>query len=294
MKKESSKVLDARVRNSIILLLLALVSISTATYAWFTITTTGKISEMSMEVTASEKLGISTTYSTNLADYKNDITTEMVNDALKTAHSYPNGLTDIKLAPLTSGDGYNLYTRSVNAGTGAAVTTEKKNYLELPLWFMSSSDMSIYLTADNSATGVTDGTSVYPTQDKGNTEKQDYVTKAVRMSFSVFTDGQGSSLDSTGTLIYEPSKEDGVTLSGQAASNAGTTTQETFDLATGSDKLLFKLSANSPKRVVVRLWLEGEDPQCINDDTKNINIEKAWLSARLRFVAKDANGVAFD
>lgn len=290
MKHEDHKKIGAKVKTSVFLLILALIAITTATYAWFTITTAGKVNEMSLQVTTGEKLGISTSYQTDITAYQNTITTEMVNEKLKRAFGYENGLADLKLAPLTSGNGIRLYTRGANqAQTPVAAAPETdQNYLELELWFMATREMYIYLTAADSTAGAGDGTLVSQDGTK-NAGTQNRVAEASRLSFTTYTDGTGTTLDTQyGTMIYEPQKQTGVTLTGQAAAEGGAT-QRTFDLAAG-DQLMFKLEANAPKRVVVRLWLEGEDPQCTNL-ADGINIERAWLNARLRFVAKDENGI---
>lgn len=298
MNETNTQKLAAKAKAALLLLLLGLISITTATYAWFTITSAGKVNEMSMQVTTGDKLGISTHYSTNLDDYQNEITTEAVNAALGAALGYTKGTADIALAPLTSGNGVRLYTRGVNTfagalpeGAGPSDPAKQKDHLELTLWFMSSSEMYVYLTAENSNPATADGTSVRSDGTKNNA-LQAHVADAARLSFTVYTDGAGNTQDTAGgVLIYEPVKQGAVTLEGRAAADAGTATQPTFTLNdTEKDALLFKLEPEQPRRVVVRLWLEGEDEQCVNTDT--VNIEKAWLNATLRFVGKDKNGIA--
>lgn len=290
MQQSHSRRLSAKLKTSLLLLVLALIAITTATYAWFTITTAGKVNEMSLQVTTGDKLGLSTSYQTDITQYENTITTEMVDNKLKAAFGYTVGLADLKLAPLTSGNGKQLYTRGANKAQNPVASSAEsdRNYLELELWVMGTREMYVYLTTEDSATGAGDGTLI-----QGDTAKnggtQNRVAEAVRLSFTVYTDGTGNAQDTQyGKLIYEPQKQTAVALSGQAAKDGGST-QDTFDLA-GGDKLLFRLEANAPRRVVLRLWLEGEDPQCTNGQM-GINIENAWLNARLRFVAKDENGI---
>ena len=48
---------------------------------------------------------------------------------------------------------------------------------------------------------------------------------------------------------------------------------------------LFHLDEMSPKKVTIRLWIEGEDPQCDDD------VQDADLSVALSFVGTDDQNV---
>lgn len=291
MQNESKKISN-KLKVSAFLLALGVITITTATYAWFSIMTSGNVNELSMQVTTGEKLGISTTHETDISKYSNTLTTEQIDRALINSYAYNTGTGDIKLAPLTSGNGISLYTRGVNLaglinGTSGAASYADKNYLELDLWFMGTTDMYVYMTAKDSVTGALDGTAII--QDGArNSQKQSYVPQAARLSLAPFYDAAGTNLNTEqGILIYEPHKAGNVFLNGKASVDAKGNVQTTFDL--NSDKFLFRLPPLTPVKVTVRLWIEGEDEQCVNTD--DINIENAWLKVRLRFVAKDKNGI---
>ena len=66
--------------------------------------------------------------------------------------------------------------------------------------------------------------------------------------------------------------------------------QNTFDLPTGTmvytnNTRLFHLEELTPTEVTVRVWIEGEDPQCDDD------VQDAQLSVQLGFVGCDNNNV---
>lgn len=295
--------LKKKFRASLILLLVAVISITTATYAWFSLSNTTVVQDMTVQVATGVSLKASTKASGNMSDYVTTITNEMVNTALGSGYE----LDQLRLWPLTSGDGVRLYTQSSNTVSGAApVDAKTKSYLELKLWFMATTDMNVYLNGDNSpaATAATADGTLVSGEVTGNTTTQQNVAKCTRISFTpmALTGGDASSESSYTSegksVIYEPNKNGATTLTNNAASQGGST-QNTFDklgnnagttTSNGTDPpVVFSLKADTPKLVVVRLWIEGQDPECINDDN-TINIEKAKLLVRLRFCGADDSG----
>lgn len=282
--------LKKKARASLALLLVAVISISTATYAWFTLSNSATVQSMEVKVGTGTKLMVSTSNSGNGADpwngYVSELTTEMVDEALNRNLSYR--LTDVLLWPLTSGNGTDLYTQGGNAATAKSpVDASTKYYLELNLWFRSSVDMNVYLNGEDSGATADDKTEIV--SHGGNDAKQAPVDRAVRLSF----ESEGG-----GTVIYEPNKDGDTALHGHAATDGGST-QQTFgslgtNAGTESSETVFTLKADTPKQVTLRLWLEGEDPQCVNGNgtgtDKDINLEKARLLAQLRFCGADNSG----
>ena len=120
-------------------------------------------------------------------------------------------------------------------------------------------------TSTESKTGADDGTKV-TTSDTG--ARADIVN-CTRVSFTDKDTGE--------TVIYEPNK---------ASAVAG---QNTFDLPRpmqlSNSTRLFKLTALTPKQVTVRIWIEGEDPQCDDD------VQLANLQVQLNFEGTDDNNV---
>lgn len=290
---EEARKLKNKARASLTLLLVAVISITTATYAWFTLSNSTSVQSMEVRVGTGTKLMVSTTDSGTLADpwngYVAELTTQMVDDALYDQRGYR--LDDIRLWPLTSGDGYNLYTQQGNIPGGSPSGSDTKYYLDLDLWFRSSVNMNVYLNEDISAAGADDGTKITSKDD--NTAAQSPVDRAVRLSFTVDPDHPEP-------VIYEPHKDGDTTLHGRAATD-GPNPQETFDVLGTNSGLqngpssrttpVFSLKADTPQKVTIRLWIEGEDPQCVNGNgtgaNASVNLEKAALLTQLRFCGAD-------
>ena len=291
---DETRKLKNKAKASLPLLLVAVISITTATYAWFTLSNSTSVQSMEVRVGTGTKLMVSTSDSGTSSDpwygYVAALDNDMVNEALKDGHNYQLG--DLRLWPLTSGNGYTLYTESGNAD-GSASPAASKYYLDLELWFRSSVDMDVYLNGSDSAADKEDGTLV-SAKDTNNTAQKP-VDHAVRVSFTAY---DGNTVESH--VIYEPNKDGPTRLKGHAKTDNGSSeTQPTFDALgdntglSGSD-VLFSLTAEEPKRVVLRIWIEGEDPQCVNGNgtgaDSGTNLEQADLLAQFRFCGADRDG----
>lgn len=312
MADNNYKKMKSQVRTSLTLLVLAVITITTATYAWFTIVNNSSVHDITLDVTAGAKLMIDTEFSTDMNDYTDIVDADMINAQL-TANFSSTGFTEmskLKIAPLTSGNGQAMYTQNGNT-INRPSEASSGNFFELSLWFISSRDMDVYLNGQASADLLDDGT--YIRSNEANNALQQPVERCARMSITPFYSGSdadnqvlsGSMSDyktSGFTNIYEPNKDLGVPtkLSGQAkADNGGNLDQSTFvtlgdnggiEVAGEKTPLLFTLKENIPVRVMLRLWIEGEDAQCLNSGG-SINIEKAKFNALLRFCGADANGM---
>ena len=130
-------------------------------------------------------------------------------------------------------------------GTGVLPTSGK--YLEFTLHFMAMSDMYVHIVDFGSAAGENNGTLIW-----SNSEPQ--LGQAMRMSFTW----------QEGDHIY--SYRNGINYN-------------EFNY----DNSLFFLPADTDKPVLVRIWLEGNDPLCTND------LKGADYSIRMRFEGTDEN-----
>ena len=332
-----TKKLKNKARASLALLLIAVISISTATYAWFTLSNSTSVQSMVIEVGTGTTLkayaGNNSTDS-NIDNYfaiiKSEGTTEsyttgeIITDALpKKGTAFPNltesikSLSEIKLWPVTSGNGVKHYTEGLNTeGTATGSGPEKKYYVHLTLTFISDTTMDVYLNGTSSSTDVEDSTLVQPgvtlgqakpgggTYSQADVDAARNAVKALRISFESVDE-----FNNPVYAIYEPDNTgasgsvETTTLNGNARKDlqklpgmSSATVQQTFttlgdntgrNTVNGETPAVFSLVANEPKVVTIRMWVEGEDKQCINDSTKGVNIEKALLNVRFRFCGAD-------
>lgn len=258
LKIERKRIKQTRTRISVFLLVLLLVSMVTTTFAWFTISSFSSVHNMDITIGTGSQLLISDEdHGTTLTEYTNSITAEEINKQLA---AFDTSLEEIELDPLTTSDGVNFYTQS-----GAKKEANKTSFLEFQLFFIASEDMWVHLTSKETTAGADDGTKV----STSSTGAQADIINCVRASFTDEAAGT--------TVIYEPNK--GLSVGGQT----------TFDLPVpmnpNNQTRLFHLNPLEPKKITVRIWLEGEDPQCDDD------VQLANLLMQFNFEGTDADNV---
>ena len=249
MKEKNVKKL---ITTSVLLFLLALVSVTAATAAWMTIADRTRVRSMRMDITTGANLRFDLDPHETFEEYVKTLTFEQIAERIKAEKEFDPRETP--LTPVTTKDCEKFVLED-----GSDAKTEY--YLEFTLHFMATQDMIVHLTtADSDAGG--DGTLV--------SSETAGVPDAIRISFTAEE-----------TSIYDPGMGGGSTQ-GEAG--------RTFGLPSGDaitytgDNALFPLTANEDKPVILRLWLEGNDEACTDA------IRKADYSIRLRFIGTDENG----
>lgn len=238
--------------------IITLLSMVTSTVAWFTVNTFSGVDNLDLSISVSAQLKVSMDNNgTELDKYVKEITNEMIDSYLATQNT---SLENILLDPVTTNNG-TVFTNQ----KGTIRQANNRSYLEFKCYFIATEEMWVHLTTESTEQGNDDGTKVTTTS-TGN--KAD-VVNCTRVDFSTETNG---------TAIYEPNK--GVPVNGQ----------NTFDLPNGtmvySDSTrIFHLEELTPTEVTIRVWIDGEDPQCDDD------VQDAQLSVQLGFVGCDDNNV---
>lgn len=238
--------------------ILALLSMTTSTVAWFRVNTFSGVDSLDLHISVSAQLKVAMEdYGTDLDQYTKVITNEMVDGYL---NGYSTSLEDIILDPVTTSDGVAFTNRG-----GAIREANDHSYLEFDCFFIATEDMWVHLTTESTVAGNDDGTKV----STNSTGVKADVVNCTRVGFST---------ENNGSAIYEPNK--GTPVNGQ----------DTFDLPSGtmvySDSTrLFHLNALEPVKVTIRVWIEGEDPQCDDD------VQDAHLAVQLGFIGCDEDNI---
>lgn len=260
--KVVDKMLDEKVsrkkrkRVIVIVSIITLLSMVSSTVAWFTVNTFAGVDNLDLNISVSAQLKVGMeNYGTDLDKYTKVITNEMVDSYLAKDNA---SLADMLLDPVTTTEGV-VFTNQ----RGTVREPNDRSYLEFKCFFIATEDMWVHLTTESTEAGNDDGTKVTTT----STGVQADVVNCTRVDFST---------EANGTAIYEPNK--GVPVNNQ----------NTFDLPSGtmvySDSTrLFHLEEMTPTEATIRIWIDGEDPQC-DDDVQN-----AQLSVQLGFIGCDDN-----
>lgn len=190
--------------------------------------------------------------------YKKVLTNDMINTYLRSVNA-PT-LDDQLLDPVTSSNGTTFASQN-----GTARTANDTSFLEFKVWFIATADMYVHLSGQTVQVEGADATTRCSTTETGI--KAD-VVNAVRVSF-----------DDNGTAaIWEPNK--GAAVAGQSTFDVGTTFV--------NDTRVFRLNKLEPKQITIRIWAEGNDPECDND------VQESNVSFEMLFGGTDENNSSFE
>ncbi len=157
------------VLTSVILVLLALVSVTAATIAWFSIADRTKVRSMSMDITTGSNLRFDLDEHATFEEYVKTLTFEQIAERISREKGFD--MKEVPLEPVTTLD-YATFTLE----DGTVVESSKGAYLEFTLHFMATEDMVVHLTAADSY-GKKDGTAVTSSNSK--------LPEAMRISFTI-------------------------------------------------------------------------------------------------------------
>lgn len=281
-----------KLHTAISMLALTIIALTTATYAWFTLSASTRVNQLELDVSAGANMRIATENRGNDIDnyYEEVLDRNSGKDGgdIDAWLYAKEGLhiDEILLSPQTSGNGEDFYTRTENERTSGTSVKSKANqssgsFMEYELYLIAESDMRVHLSTDEDDDGIythidADNVSL------GNNEAKKNVVNCVRMSFES-TDKN----EKTKVSIWEPNKGVGgtTTLKGRAASDDIGTFDMDKPMVYTDDSWICDLKALEPKLVTVRVWVEGEDPAC-NDD-----VQRAKFLTWLRFQGTDEENV---
>ncbi len=271
-----------KLHTTISMLALTVIALTTATYAWFTLAASTRVNELDLEVSAGAKLKIATNnLGNNVDDYYDEVVgtdgDNVDNDIDKWLQDSANGfniaLADILLSPQTSTDGVDYYLQ--NGTKTVKPNLSSGSYMEYELWLIAENDMRVHLSTNNDDDEIW---THIDAKELGNDSAQENIVNCVRMAF-FSTDAGGSER----TLIWAPNSGHDDTRSVSLNADAVTGLYEQGEMDFNEDTWICELQANEAKLVTVRVWVEGEDPDCIDD------VQKAKFRTWLHFQGTDSD-----
>ena len=233
--------------TSVLLALLAFVSVTAATAAWMTIADRTRVRSMRMEITSGANLRFDLDAHDSFEDYVKTLSFAEIAARIARDQGY-----DPKTHPLTPVTTRNFETFVLESGAAA----KKEYYLEFTLHFMAAKDMIVHLTSANSESGAEDGTAVM--------SENNALPASMRISFTA----EGT------TWIYDPGMEGTSTTEG-SAKTFGLPGADAMNI--NNDNAMFSLKEGVNKEVKVHIWMEGTDPACTDE------LKGSDYSIRLRF-----------
>lgn len=288
----------AMLQSSMIMLLIALVSLSTATYAWFTIGTSADVSDISF--TTESKSGI--LISADGTNWKSALT---VTDFKITGNRVEGALSPVSTNGAATGKTLNMFTGTV--GTDGKLTATKSSesgeytYYAFDLYVKNegSTDMPFNLDATSTVTG--NGTA-------GDNGKISYATRVAFLKVGEDATKEladAASADETAALIWEPNATshstyakasrgatDGTVYVTKGIAQAGTYdmsdgaatgdalveigTSQNLSAASSGNVAITTLSGNMITKYRVYIFIEGQDIDCNNAEsggTVDVNLK---------------------
>lgn len=216
--------------TSVLLFLIALVSVTAATAAWMTIADHTRVNTMRIDVTTGANLRFDLDPHEEFDDYVKQLRFDDI--AARIARDQGYRPQDNPLTPVTTG---NCVSFVLEDGAGA----KKEYYLDFTLHFMATTDMVVHLTsAGVGGTKIMSPNAALP--------------PAMRISFTA--DGA--------TSVYHPGMS-GSSRPGYGGKVFGLASSDS--IVYDESNTLFTLKEGVDKEVHVRIWLEGTDPNCTDD-----------------------------
>lgn len=259
MKKQQKKTIYNRLYTSILLVLLALVAITAATVAWFSIADNTKVRTMSLDILTDVEMRMDLDPHPTIDEYVKTLSFDQIAERMQIEKGF--SMLETPLQPVTTSD-----CQTFTFENGTTVENTSGAYLEFTLHFMAAKDMIVHLTSANSSNKTTDGTAVL----SENSE----LPAAMRIAFT--TDKQ--------TWVYDPGEGDVASSSGQITyfGLPGAASMKLSD-----NNAMFSLKESVDKEVIVHIWMEGTDPACTDA------LRASDYAIRLRFTGTDMEGNTF-
>lgn len=271
-------------RNVVMMVLICVLMLSAATYAWFTLSKNARVASLTMTVGQESSLmiapdmdkasnaGVAGTYGNVLA-FGEEITegTSKTTYEIKFPLQPATVKTDNQVySPKYDDTGVKVtgveLVSTNDYMTDSSVNASTKYYCYQTTFFLKTAgtvDVQVQLqksTLENTYTEPSEGTYVV------NTAAEKYGAAAVRISL---TD------DSTHTIVYEPLSKLDLDTNKQFESATDNRNDKADVIATTSKQLnngafdndtqsVYLTVSPNGTRITMRIWLEGTDPQCVN------------------------------
>lgn len=255
MKNEKNKTAKSGVSTSILLVLVALVGITAASLAWFSIADNTRLRAIGVDITTGKNLRFDLDPHEEFEDYVKYLPYQTVADRVFKEKGYD--MTKNWMDPVTTDD-----CETFRYENGTISDPLSGHYWEFTLHFMAQTDMIVHLTSSVSKEG-----------NAGTAFISEYETLPPSMRISFTSEDM--------TCIWDPGTSETYYI-GDGVKVFGLPFGE--NMVYNNDNALFSLKAYENKPVVVRIWMEGTDPYC------NDTLELAELAVRMRFEGTDEYG----
>ena len=289
------------VRNALVMVIVMVAMMSSATFAWFTLTSSPTVTGLQMTAAASQGLKIS---ETSGGDYYDAVdisdstgTNQNENNNILSPVSVTKAAGETSYKPLFYEPVYlgNTVTSLKSTALNATDTTKLKGYVAKYEYYLKSDADTEWVgivtapeTSQSGNIGITNNKANIPgsfVRQNSSATNTFTAINAVRIGFVVGSE--------TKMYIYEPNNESTTTTGTYATNNVPAPTSDvvsTVDtgiITTGkgaddyTSKGLFQVSKAGTK-ITMYVWLEGTDDDCVDE------IQKDIIEAQIQFTIAEA------
>ena len=296
-KKENKK--EGRLKSKLLICLLYVAVLSTATYAWFTLNNKPRVYNLSLTAGGAADLLIADDLGGGPGEYGDFLD-------LRTANQTPTAMDQMELNPVTTADTKTFYEPVYN---GESVTDTKEITDEQTLNESYVYQKTFYLKAGSLRTGSGKkiGTSVksYDIMLLGPRQGEENTGCVIEQAAGASTEGGATAANSIRiafivegqdeAAVYEPNS--GQHNGGDSANNSISSQYggyKTLKQPTaggefeggegGNSEKLFTIREDEDVLVTMLVWIEGTDEDCTN------SIQMDEIIGNIQFISRDAEG----
>ncbi|MEI6578529.1 MAG: hypothetical protein WCN92_03600 [Eubacteriales bacterium] len=245
--------------SAIAMLLVSAITLSSATFAWFTVGDTASISA----ITASVKSASAIEVSADNVDWNATLTqanltyNAVTNNTVKPDNSFPTFLNAIS-TPATAAMPFfigTLANTKLFTVTAPATTGEiGASLVKFTFWIRAAADTNVTYAATG-FTGITALVSTYCAMQIGTTD-----ANAATIAPLVYVGTTGNTYKAiTGTGTGTDANSNGIMDTGEGFTNLAASTVSTQKFLTAP---VIALTAGVAREIIVYMWLEGQDAEC--------------------------------
>lgn len=283
MKKKTKQTKKNKFFQTIMVVIMGVFFLTTATYAWFSLTNAPKVNNLVLKAGTAGNLLISNEKTTGFSD---SISLELDGECCLRPLTTINGKTFYRPVYASSGmvesisktpisnDELNAMANKVETKGGWLI--KKTFYLKATVKDLSSVDVRLMAPIQTRESGTV----------ISNINKNSYGAEAVRVSFSY--DTVTAVLEPNADVITDVANASQASLAGwknmsviKQGANYKFSNDNGRTYTSDVSAKLFDIPTNKPVEVTMYIWLEGADRDCVNEIMGNsINVE-------LRFISED-------
>ncbi len=283
MKKQMRKAM----LTTVCMLIVGVMCLTGVTYAWFTVGDTAKVNDFNVTVVQTD--------GTILLAMADPTSTEKLNFAGTEVTFEPaeGDLYPVSTVNPSTGSDFSFFKGTLASDNTLSAVADTKNYQEFTLWFYNPGNTGRTLYLDGSVSGIVAAASNgadYKTQLASRigfttyslyeiSDYQNVVPNSLSHTISTtqiiepnattrYNGTEGGKLSYKGlkAVIAEPTEDqEGKTIAQVEADSTLSADVSTTELTSTSAIDVISIPAKQLARVTVRIWVEGQDADCVND-----------------------------